>query len=173
MHFDAGIAGVDQAGGKLLAAIHDLDGANLPRVRPVGIVAQGDDSVLHRDEVAMAEISSGAVVGLAEVVGRVKLDEARTAVAQQMDRKQSHLALQLLLDLRHHPVARALGRHDVGLVLRPRGLSAGPGRNDGIGAAAPTQLSADLGADRVDLRVVGAFDDGVAVAGVNDPERIE
>ena len=60
---------------------------------------QRDDAVLDGDEVAVAEISGGAVAARPVVVVRVQLDEALPALAQQRERQQAHLDLQLALDV--------------------------------------------------------------------------
>ena len=55
--------------------------------------------MLHGDEVAVAQVAGGAVVARAGRVVGIHLDEALAPLAQQADRQQPHLGLQLLLDV--------------------------------------------------------------------------
>ena len=98
LHFGVGVADVDELRGNLLAAVDDLDRHDLAPARSIVVFGEHDDGVLHGDEVPVAQVSGGPVVGLAEVVVGVELDEARTPIAQQLNGEESHLALQLLFD---------------------------------------------------------------------------
>ena len=62
-------------------------------------LAERDDAVLDGDEVALAEIPGRAVAARPVIVVRVELDEAGAAIAQQVERQQPHLVLQLALDI--------------------------------------------------------------------------
>src|SRR6185503_15997325 len=93
----------------------DLD--VLDTARPAALVrlVERHDAVLDGDEVAVAEISGGAVAGLPGAVDRVQLDEALAPIAQQAHRKEAHLALNLTLDLiDERALLVAAGGDDVG-----------------------------------------------------------
>ncbi len=109
-----------------------------------------DDGVLDGHEVAVAEISRGAVIRLAVAVGRIELDEARAAVAEQIDRQQPHLGLQLLLDFGDHP--RPRGRRP--FILGSRRLATGAGGEHAVARDRLAELRAHLVADRLDFCVV-------------------
>ena len=55
--------------------------------------------MLHGDEVALPQVAGRPVVARSGGIVRIHLDEALPALAQQADRHQPHLGLQLLLDV--------------------------------------------------------------------------
>ena len=166
MHLDVGVAVVDELRRNLLALVHDLDRDDPARRLPFIVAPQRDDAVLDGDEVAVAEIAGRAIVGLAHVVGRVELDEARAAVAEQLQRGQTHFFLKFLLDLRHHSRARARAARL--RIVRP-GIGA-PDRAGRDGFRASAERAAHLGANRVELRVVRRAIASVGVARVEDAQ---
>ena len=168
--FDIRIAGVDHPRRNLLAAVHDLDAGDLPATPASVVVFERDHRVLHGDEVALPEISRGAVPGLPEVVGRMQLDEARSPIAQQTHRYQTHLALKLLFDLGDHRCARADARRGFGGLLLRRRRSDGAGRQNGVPPLRRSELRAHFGAQFVDFVVIGRWFGRVG-AGVNDAQR--
>ena len=162
---DVGVARVDDLRRNLLPLVDDLHRRDLPRGRLRVLVAERDDGVLDGDEVAVAEVSGGAVVGLAEIVVRVQLDEARTALAKQLHRQQPHLALQLLLDLRDHPRARSV------CVGARRPAAGGRGHRRRLDAARAIDLGAHLGPQRLHVVLVRRARHDIVPVLVNDRDR--
>ena len=164
--FGFGVAGVDDFRRNLLAAIHDLHRRDLPRALAVVFVLERHHGVLHGDEVSVTQVAGGAIVGLPEVVGRIELHEARAAIAQQVNREQPHLVLQLRLDLRDD--ARPRGRCGQP-VARSRETPAGPGRHRDVRLGRARELRAK----RVELCVVQRLRRSVGAAYVQGAERKE
>jgi hypothetical protein len=98
--------------------VRELDRHDAPRVRD-RFLPERDDAVLDGNEVAVAQVPGRAVAARSLVVVGVELDEAFAALAQQRERQQPHLGLELLLHVgddrrailvhRHHPVGGAPG----------------------------------------------------------------
>ena len=121
----------------------------------------------------MSQISCGAVVCFAQVVGRIELDEARAPVAQQVDRQQTHLALELLLDLRDHVRAGGSVRRGIAGIFRSRFCAARRASRQRQVSVRAAQLRPHLRADRVEARRVRLAVERVAVLRVPDAEHEE
>jgi hypothetical protein len=82
--------------------------------------------VLHGNEVAVAEVSSGAVAARSAVVVGIELDEARSALAQQVEGEEPHLVLKLALHIGdERGAARMLERGDTGCSAARRAFRLG------------------------------------------------
>ncbi len=103
MHFDVGVAAVDDGCSEFFAVVHNLYGLD-PTIASRAV--ERTNTVLHRDEISAAEITGGAVSQAAGLIVRVNRHEARAPLAKHADRHQPHLALELALDLLDQAVAR-------------------------------------------------------------------
>ena len=168
VHFDLGVARVDELRRHLFAVVQDLDPDDLPGARLVAVL-QRHDRVLDGDEIPVAEVAGGAVIGLPEVVGRIQLDEARSPVAQQGQRQQPHLALQLALDVGDHPFADGGGA----IAARPVGGVAHRRRGHDLRGTGLPELGAQFGTKRIELRIVVRANGGVVGAFVEHAEEEE
>jgi hypothetical protein len=115
---DVRIAAVNDGRRQVLALVADGHRHNLALLTSLGRIFERNHTMLHRDEVPLAEISSRAVAGLAEVVLGVQLDEALAPFAEQPHGHEAHLALELTLDLVHErALLRSGRRHGFRLTL--------------------------------------------------------
>src|SRR6188768_509276 len=111
IHFRFRLTSVDDAGRHRAALVHELHGRDLAAL---GSVAERDDAVLHRNEVTVPEVPGRAVVAGARGVVGIHLDETLPPLAQEADRQEAHLGLQLVLDIGHERGAAVIvhGRRD-------------------------------------------------------------
>jgi len=141
IHFDLGVPGVDDARTDGLALVHQLDGGDLFGVGGA-FLPEGDDAVLDGDEVAVAEVTGGAVAARTPIVVGVQLDETLAALADERQRQQTHLGLELALHvLREGRTPVVVGPHRVGR----NGNAARPGGGRRLDLAELSYFSAQNG----------------------------